>query len=66
MKPTTVEVESNLGNMLFLNCGSVTDTDNGIAIMIDSQLLMLRGQFDYDQKVAAAQKFADLLTDVTE
>lgn len=64
MQATTVEVTERNGDLIWLNCGSIHPTTDGWLIVIDHHTMMLTG--DQIDPLDAAQKFADLITDVTE
>lgn len=64
MQATTVEVQERVGETTFLNCGFILETAGATTIQIGGHCLMLNEILE--APVAAAQRFADLLTDVTE
>lgn len=64
MKPTLVTHQGFQGNITFLNCGSVTTTDDSTVVAIDGSHVMIL-PFRVTDPVDVAQRFADLLTDVT-
>lgn len=64
MEATTVEIIGFADKTIFLNCGTVTEYEGSTAIKIDGHIIAF-DQILHDP-VGAAQRFADLLTDVTE
>lgn len=64
MQATTVYATERLGVVTILNCGTITQAEGTTTIVMDGQV----ATFDriFPDPILVAQKFADLLTDVTE
>lgn len=70
-EPTTVKVIGEITNALdgvttiYLNCGHYTVTNDATVVSINGHMMVLQEPLDHPSARMAAQRFADLLSDVT-